>query len=178
MTAAMPDYKPRARAFWAELFNAHDLRNVRGYFAPEFVNHNARPGTPDGPEGAGQVFSRLWAGCPDLHFDPQEMVAEGSKVVCIGMMTGTHDGPFHGLPATHRPIAARQIHVLTFNDTGLITEHLAVRDDIAVLRQLGALPHDPALRSPPDTAATRPGLHQSTKSARQDRGSLPPARGQ
>ena len=125
MTAAMPDNKARARAFWTELFNAHDLRNVRGYFAPEFINHNARPGTPDGPEGAGQVFTRLWAGCPDMHFDLQEMVAEGSKVVCIGMMTGTHDGPFHGLPATHRPTAARQIHVLTFNDTGLITEHLA-----------------------------------------------------
>ena len=43
----MPDYKPLGRAFWAELFNAHDLRNVRGYFAPEFVDHNARPGTPD-----------------------------------------------------------------------------------------------------------------------------------
>jgi hypothetical protein len=55
-------------------------------------------------------------------------------------MTGTHDGPFHGIPATHRPTAARQIHVLTFNDTGLITEHLTVRDDVTVLRQLGALP--------------------------------------
>ena len=75
-----------------------------------------------------------------MHFDLQEMIAEGSKVVCIGVMTGTHDGPFHGIPATHRPTAARQIHVLTFNDTGLITEHLAVRDDVTVLRQLGALP--------------------------------------
>ena len=52
MTTAMPGNKARARAFWAELFNAHDLRNVRGFFAPGFVNHNARPGTPDGPEGA------------------------------------------------------------------------------------------------------------------------------
>ena len=136
----MPGNKARARAFWAGLFNAHDLRNVRGFFAPGFVNHNARPGTADGLEGAGQVFSRLWAGCSDMHFDLQTMVAEGSKVVCIGVMTGTHDGPFHGIPATHRPTAARQIHELTFNDAGLITEHLAVRDDTAVLRQLGALP--------------------------------------
>ena len=136
----MPGHKARAQAFWTELFNAHDLRNVRGFFAPGFVNHNARPGTHDGPEGAGQVFGRLWAGCSDMHFDLQAMVAEGSKVVCIGVMTGTHDGRFHGIPATHRRTAARQIHVLTFNDTGLITEHLAVRDDITVLRQLGALP--------------------------------------
>src|SRR6202034_2725263 len=100
----------------------------------------ARPGTPAGPEGARQVFSRLWAGCSDMHFDLQEMVAEGNKVVCIGVMTGTHDGPFHGIPATHRSTAARHIHVLTFDETGLITEHLAVRDDVTVFRQLGALP--------------------------------------
>ena len=38
-----------------------------------------------------------------MRFDLQATVAEGSKVVCIGVMTGTHDGPFHGIPATHRP---------------------------------------------------------------------------
>ena len=63
MTAAMPGNKARAQAFWTELFNAHDLRNVRAFFAPGFVNHNARPGTPNGPGGAEQVFGRLWAGC-------------------------------------------------------------------------------------------------------------------
>jgi hypothetical protein len=45
MTAARPDNKALARAFCAELFNAHDLGNVRGFFAPGFVNHNARSGS-------------------------------------------------------------------------------------------------------------------------------------
>ncbi len=57
-------------------------------------------------------------------------------------MSGTHDGSFQGITATHRPTAARHIHILTFNDAGVITEHLAVRDDITLLRQLGALPDD------------------------------------
>jgi steroid delta-isomerase-like uncharacterized protein len=138
--ATVPGHKARAQAFWTELFNAHDLRMIPDFFAPDFVNHNARPGTCRGPEGAREVFSRLWAGSSDLHFGLEDMVAEGGTVVCIGVMSGTHDGPFHGLPATHRPTAARHIHVLTFNDDGLITEHLAVRDDVTVLRQLGAIP--------------------------------------
>jgi predicted ester cyclase len=79
-----------------------------------------------------------------MHFDLQAMVAEGSQVVCSGVMTGTHDGTWHGIPATHRLTAARQIHVLTFDGTGLIAEHLAVRDDLTLLRQLGALPYDQA----------------------------------
>jgi predicted ester cyclase len=138
----MPDNKDRTRAFWTKLFNAHDLQIAGDYFAPGFVNHNARPGTPDGPEGARQVFTRLWAGSSDMHFDLEAMVAEGDKVVCIGVMRGTHDGPFHGIPATFRPTAARHVHLLTFNDDGLITEHLAVRDDLTILRQLGVLPDD------------------------------------
>ncbi len=31
---------------------------------------------------------------------------------------------------------------MTFNDHGLITRHLAVRDDVTSLRQLGVLPDD------------------------------------
>ena len=118
------------------------FRKARDFFAPGFINHNARPGTPDGPEGARQVLTRLWAGSSDMHFDLEATVAEGDTVVCIGMMRGTHDGPFHGIPATFRPTAARHIHVLTFNDHGLITRHLAVRDDVTILRQLGVLPDD------------------------------------
>ena len=131
------DNKARARLIWAELFNARDLRLAPALFAPEFVNHNARPGTPKGPDGVAEVFTRLWAGSSDLRFSVQDLVAEGDKVVCIGVMSGTHDGPFQGMPATHRPFAARQMHALTFNADGLVTEHLAVRDDLTMLRQLG-----------------------------------------
>ncbi len=46
---AMPD-KARTKAFWTDLFNTHDLRKARDFFAPGFINYNARPGTPDGPE--------------------------------------------------------------------------------------------------------------------------------
>jgi SnoaL-like polyketide cyclase len=62
------DNKARARLIWAELLNARDLRLAPALFAPEFVNHNARPCTPKGPDGVAEVFIRLWAGSSDLHF--------------------------------------------------------------------------------------------------------------
>lgn len=101
-------------------------------------------GTPDGPEGAGELVLRLWTRFPDMHFDLATLVAEGDKVVCIGVMDGTHDGPFMGMPPTHKHTAARHIHVLTFNTTGQINDHLAVRDDIALLRQVGRIDEFPA----------------------------------
>lgn len=75
-----------------------------------------------------------------MHFKLESMVAEGDKVVCIGIMHGTHDGSFQGIPPTNRQTSARHIHVLTFSTDGLITDHLAVRDDVAVLKQVGAIP--------------------------------------
>jgi predicted ester cyclase len=106
VTAPKPGHKARARAFWAELFNAHNLRNVRGYFAPGFTNHNARPGTPRRPPRRQADRHPAWAACPDMHFDLQATVTEGSKVVCTAMMRHP-DGPFHGIAATHQPTAAR-----------------------------------------------------------------------
>jgi steroid delta-isomerase-like uncharacterized protein len=140
----MVDLKARAQAFWTEVFNTHDLEPIEEFIAPGALNHNARPGTPDGPEGARELFSRLWTGFPDMHFDLATMVAEGDKVVCIGTMTGTHDGPFMGMPPTHKRTSARHIHVLTFNDAGQISDHLAVRDDIALMRQVGRIEGLPA----------------------------------
>jgi predicted ester cyclase len=75
-----------------------------------------------------------------MKFEIDTILAEGDKVVCVGMMSGTHNGPFAGMPPTGRTFRARQVRILTFDDAGLITEHLAVRDDISKLKPLGVLP--------------------------------------
>jgi predicted ester cyclase len=129
-----PDHKLRARDLWLKLFNPHDLRLCDAFFAPDYINHNAGPGTPLGPEGARRVFGRLWRGCSDMSFELARIIAEADTIVCIGVMHGTHDGPFHGVPPTGKPTAIRHLHVLTVDDAGLVTDHLAVRDDLKLFR--------------------------------------------
>lgn len=87
-----------------------------------------------------------------MHFDLQTMIAEEDKAVCIGIISGTHGQPFQGSPATHRLTGARHIHVLAFNDVGLISEHLAGRADITLLQQLRRV----ARRLPPASTDTSP----------------------
>jgi steroid delta-isomerase-like uncharacterized protein len=147
----MVDVKARAQAFWTEVFNRHDLSRIEEFIAQGSVNHNAREGTADGPQGAREVFGRLWSGSSDMRFELESMIAEGNKVVCVGIMHGTHDGPFQGIPATHRQTSSRHMHLLSFDEEGLITDHLAVRDDVALLKQMGALPD----RFPPHDAPRR-----------------------
>jgi predicted ester cyclase len=42
-----------------------------------------------------------------------------------------------GIPPTGKRFEARQMHRLRFNDERKVTEHLAVRDDVAMFAQLG-----------------------------------------
>jgi steroid delta-isomerase-like uncharacterized protein len=140
MSEETADY---ARRMWSEFFNAHDMSTVEEWVAKGAVNHNAAPGTADGPEGVRQVFDRLWAAFPDIEFEVQDVITDGRKVVCVGMMSGTHAGGFQGLEPTGKRFEARQVHILTLDEQGKMTEHLAVRDDVAMLQQLGVLPDPP-----------------------------------
>jgi steroid delta-isomerase-like uncharacterized protein len=124
------------RLAW-ELFNARDIDEMLAKTADDFVNHNAAPGTPPGPEGQREVNQRLWSAFPDLEFEVEDMLVADDRVAVIGMMRGTHRGEFMGIKPTNKRFEARQMHRLRFNDEGKLTEHLAVRDDVAMFAQLG-----------------------------------------
>ncbi len=131
----------RVRSAVEEVFNDRDLARINDEtFSPEFVNRNALPGTPAGPEGQRQVMQRLWAAFPDARFEIEEIAADGGTVILVGTMTGTHRGEISGIPATGREVSWRQCHLLSVDEQGRFVEHDAIRDDLALLRQLGVVP--------------------------------------
>jgi ketosteroid isomerase-like protein len=111
--------------------------------APDFINREADddPDRPDrglrGP--AGLIATSRWLSetFSDLRFDHHEVVAEGERVVVVLTMTGTHTGTFHGILPTRKRFQQRQFHLFRMR-AGQIVEHLALRDDLALLHQLGA----------------------------------------
>jgi predicted ester cyclase len=136
------ELRDAARRIWAK-FNAHDLEPDPGLpVSPEFENHNALPGTPRGQEGFRQVPERLFAAFPDMRFEVEEIFVTEQRVATLGWMSGTQEGQFGKLPPSGRSFRARQIHTYGFDEQGRILDHLAVRDDIAMLGQLGHLPSD------------------------------------
>jgi steroid delta-isomerase-like uncharacterized protein len=131
------DIEARIRSLWEEAFNGRDLDALDAVTAPEFFNHNALPGTPLGPEGHRRVFARLWQAFPDARFEIEHLAADGETVICVGRMSGTHEGTLLGVPATGRKVEWRQCHLYRFDDTGRAVEHDAIRDDVGLLRQFG-----------------------------------------
>ena len=121
-----------------------DTEAANRIVAPDFVNREADddPDRPDrglkGPEGLIATSRWLSETFSDLRFDLHEIVAEDELVVVIATMTGIHAGAVHGIPPTRKRFQQRQFHLYRMRD-GRIVEHLALRDDLGLLQQLGVL---------------------------------------
>jgi predicted ester cyclase len=126
------------RRFWEDAFNARNVDILPELFAEDYVNHAALPGTPPGAAGQAELMQRLWTAFPDAHFAIEHLVLDGDTVICIGEMTGTHEGELLGMPPSGRHVTWRQCHLIRAGADGLALEHRAIRDDAGLFRQMTA----------------------------------------
>jgi predicted ester cyclase len=103
--------------------------------AVDFLNHTP-PDAPRGPEALKLLITWLRGAFPDSHYAIKEVVAEGDHAALYLSFSGTHQGAFKGAPATGRRFSQDQMHFIRLQD-GKVAEHWAVRDDLAMMRQLG-----------------------------------------
>ncbi len=127
------------RRFYAEVFDPGNLDRVEEMIAPDFVNHAQPPESPHGPEGIKQVITMLRTAFPDQRTTIEDVIAKGDKVVIRATYSGTHQGPFMGIPPTGKSFKQSQIHIIRMED-GKAVEHWAVRDDLGMMQQLGVIP--------------------------------------
>jgi steroid delta-isomerase-like uncharacterized protein len=131
--------KTQYRHTLEEVFNKGDLAIIDDLVAPDFLNYDVPPGMNNrGPDSTRQIVRMLRTAFPDLHFTIEELVAEGDTVAGRVTMSGTHLGPFQGIPATGRSFEQAHMHFVRFRD-GKAIEHRAVRDDLGMMRQLGVI---------------------------------------
>jgi len=134
---SIEDNKAAAAAVVERVMNQGDLAAVEEYYAAGYVEHDVLPlAIPPGLEGIRQLFGMLRAAFPDLHYDVDDVVAEGDKVVQRVTGSGTMHGSLFGLPATGRPASWSEIHISRF-DGGKVVEHWSVTDQLGMLQQLG-----------------------------------------
>lgn len=132
--------KENVRRLHERIFNKRDLKAVDELVAPNFVDHDALQGFDPGPDGLRQMVRWLTSAFPDYQMTVDDVIADGDKVVLLISGSGTQQGEFMGIPATHKHFDNyRQVHILRFQN-GRATEHWAVRDEAGLMRQLGVMP--------------------------------------
>lgn len=120
------------------VFEHGRLEEIDQLVDPEFVNHEAPPGSPQGPEGLKQTISWLRGLWGPMRAQIEDQITEDDKVVARLTMHGHHVGDFLGRPPTGKEYAAKQIHIWRVND-GKAIEHWSVRDDLGQALQLGLI---------------------------------------
>lgn len=126
-----------------DLFNAHDVDAFGDLLADDFVEHEETPGLAPTKEGVKQFFRMFIAAFPDIHWEVEDILADGGKVVGRFTVTGTNDGEFMGMPPTGKSIRVQGIDIVRFGDDGLGHEHWGVMDAMGMMQQLGAVPSGP-----------------------------------
>ena len=129
-------------------------------WAPDAVNHaSGRYGSqqPRGRDAVARVMGALRTAFPDRRWEIDDLIAEDDFVVCRLTVSGTFGvrppRPPDPLPngwvgvestalippsAAGKPYSVKHIHIFRIAD-GLIAEHWAARDDLALLLQLGTI---------------------------------------
>lgn len=137
------ELKAKARRIWEEIVPNADLNGLSDVIAENSIDHSARPDELQGLAGVQQTV--LWLGrvFSDQRWEIRQVICERDLVVVYCTLYGRHTGDMMGIPPTNREIAMDYVHILRFSD-GKAVEHWGVRDDMALMRQLGALPARPA----------------------------------
>jgi hypothetical protein len=67
----------------------------------------------------------------------KEVFSSGNRLVCRFVMSGLHQGPYAGVPATGRPYEQNGMTIMHF-DGELVIERWSLTDRLGVLIQVGA----------------------------------------
>ena len=136
MTTA--DNKRIARRMLDELFDQGNFDVAADLIHPNFVNHEAPPSNPQGPEGLKETITWLRGLWGPMRYEIHDEICESDKVAARVTMHGHHLGEFLGKPPSGKEFATKQIHIWRIED-GKVIEHWSVRDDLGQALQLGLI---------------------------------------
>ncbi len=116
-----------------------DESSLRAVVADDLVSHGAL-GDVHGPDGfIGIMLKNVRGGFPDAHVELASVIEEGDLLSFRLEGSGTHLGPFLGVPPTGKIVRIRGTHHVRVRD-GRIVEHWQGPDILAMLVDMGLFP--------------------------------------
>jgi steroid delta-isomerase-like uncharacterized protein len=135
----MKDNREIVRQFIEEALNQGNIDASGKYFHQDMVEQVPLPGQGPGLDGLKTILRGMRAAFPDMHWKVEEQIAEGQKVMTRFEWTGTHRGPFLGIPATGRPVKVWGMVVDRFEGDKIQNTRI-IMDTIGMMMQLGVIP--------------------------------------
>ena len=134
------DNKALIREFFEQVWNQGSEEAI-----DRFIAENAGGNDPDfgmGREGFKRQWRKWREAFPDIHFEIDEIITEDDTVVARWTLSGTHSGPFLGIPPTGRTIRVSGMS-LDHLENGVLVSGFDGWDNLGLRQQLGVVPEDP-----------------------------------
>jgi len=140
---SLDENKAIVQRILSEFWIGGNLAVLDELLAPDCINHEQ-----SNPEQRGKAACKQWAndvrlvnrrGFPDYDITPEDIVAEGDKVVKRWVFQGTHSGEFAGIPPTGKRVTMRGITLYRLAQ-GRVSEMYWNYDVFGLLQKLGAIP--------------------------------------
>jgi len=133
----------RNRAIIDRFYDAVNTRKLDVFYEivhPNFVNHGGATGDLVGPKALIDSLDPFLTAMPDWHVGKDYVIAQGDRVASRGTITGTHLGPFMGVPPSGKKLAWTGIIIYRIDDDGMIVERWQDFDALGMLTQMGVIP--------------------------------------
>jgi steroid delta-isomerase-like uncharacterized protein len=104
------ELKRLVHRYYHEVLTHRRLEVLDELVAPDFVGHDGAGGLMD-CDGYRAAAKMLLAAFPDLVVTVEDQLAEGDRVSTRWWASGTHAGPFAGVPPTGRTVTISGIDI-------------------------------------------------------------------
>jgi predicted ester cyclase len=135
-------------ATYVEATNRGELDVLDELVYPDYVEHDPVPGQKPGLEGLKEAYKMFNSPFPDLKFVFDDVIAEGDMVVGRGVISGTHEGEFFGVPATGKKVHWTGTRLFRLKDLKVVEGWVNI-DMMGLMQQMGVVPTPPG----PDPAS-------------------------
>ena len=128
------------RAFFDEALNAHSLEALPRFCGAGYVYHAISDGRGDtvGLDAFAGAVAAYFEAFPDIHATVLDVIAMEDRAAVRIFETGTHEGSFMGVAATHERMRWDTIAIYRA-ENGQLVEEWSVGDNLSLLQQMGAI---------------------------------------
>jgi steroid delta-isomerase-like uncharacterized protein len=106
--------------------------------SPDYRRYLSPATPPLTADGQKQRIAGMRAAFPDLHLSVEDMMTQGDRVAFRGVVRGTHQAAFLGIPPTGKQVTVFAFDVVRI-ERGKLIEHWGGPDLFSLLSQLGAV---------------------------------------
>lgn len=153
---SLAELVPQTMKGIGDAFNAHDAKKVASFYSEDCVIQAY--GTQDreghGRDDVAKATQFVLDGFSDIKSAPQRVWMKGNVVIAEIAWAGTNSADFIGIKASKKPAGQLRLHVMWFNDDGLIKEQHEYGDTSGLMQQLkgakGAPPVPVVPTNPPE----------------------------